>query len=71
MQGPRAQIDRKLYKRHMQEIMGCYPGLDIRAGSVFNLVFDHSHEALKDKRWGKVVGVRLGECDCCPFLNSD
>ena len=72
LQGPRAQVDRKLYKRHMQDIMGRYPGLDIRAGSVFNLVFDHSHEALEDKkRWGKVVGVKLGEYNFCPFLNSD
>ncbi|KAF8726182.1 hypothetical protein AX14_008005 [Amanita brunnescens Koide BX004] len=58
--GPRAQVDRKLYKRHMQEIMGHYPGLDIRAGSVFDLLFDCSREAPEDKkRWGKVVGVRL------------
>lgn len=56
----------------MQEIMNRYPGLDIKAGSVFNLVFDHSHEALEDKkRWGKVMGVKLGEYDCCPCLNSD
>ncbi|KAF8634667.1 hypothetical protein AX15_000768 [Amanita polypyramis BW_CC] len=59
--GPRAQVDRKLYKLHMQDIMNRYPGLDINAGSVFDLVFDHSPEALADKkrRWGKVVGVRL------------
>jgi tRNA uridine 5-carboxymethylaminomethyl modification enzyme len=71
LQGPRAQVDRKLYKRHMQVIMSRYPELDIRAGSVFNLVFGHSHAALEDgKRWGKVVGVKLGEYDCRPFLNT-
>ncbi|KAK2462400.1 hypothetical protein APHAL10511_005706 [Amanita phalloides] len=58
--GPRAQVDRKLYKRHMQEIIGQYPGLDIKTGSVFDLVFDHSHEAAPGgKQWGKVIGVRL------------
>ena len=51
--------------------MGRYPGLDIRAGSVFNLVFGHSPAALEDKkRRGKVVGVKLGEYDCCPVLNT-
>ncbi|KAM6490764.1 mitochondrial translation optimization protein, partial [Amanita muscaria] len=67
--GPRAQVDRKLYKRHMQEIMTSYPGLDIKAGSVFDLVFDHSLGALFDgrKRWGRVTGVKLdtGEIISC------
>lgn len=46
----------------MQELIGRYPGLDVRAGSVFDLVFDHSKEPLEDKRrWGKVIGVRLGK----------
>ena len=67
LQGPRAQVD----KWHMRAIMGRYPGLDIRAGSVFNLVFGHSPAALEDKkRWGKIMGVKLGEYDCCPFLNT-
>ena len=62
-QGPRAQVDRKLYKRYMQEIMNEYRGLDIKAGSVFDLVFNHSPDALVDnrKRWGTVIGVRLGK----------
>ncbi|KAA1470905.1 mitochondrial translation optimization protein [Dentipellis sp. KUC8613] len=40
--GPRAQIDRTLYKKHMQATLFSYPNLDIRAGSVFDLVLDHS-----------------------------
>ncbi len=56
----------------MQEIIGRYPGLDIRAGSVLDLVFDHSKEALEDKRrWGKVIGVRLGKPNSRLFLNSN
>ncbi|KAG6808489.1 hypothetical protein H0H93_016870 [Arthromyces matolae] len=55
--GPRAQIDRKLYKTHMQEALHNYPSLDIRAGSVFDLLFDHSDP----DRWGKIRGVKLGE----------
>ena len=56
----------------MQEIIGRYPRLDVEAGSVLDLVFDHSKEALEDKgRWGKVIGVRLGEPDSRLFLNSN
>ena len=61
-QGPRAQIDRKLYKKHMQSLLFNYPGLEVRAGSVFDLLFDGSDVG---KPWGKVVGVKLGT----PLLN--
>ncbi|GJF00419.1 tRNA uridine-5-carboxymethylaminomethyl(34) synthesis enzyme MnmG [Phanerochaete sordida] len=54
--GPRAQIDRKLYKRNMQETLHNYPNLDIRAASVHDLIFDH---ASADGIWGAVTGVRL------------
>ncbi|CAO3682732.1 unnamed protein product [Umbelopsis ramanniana] len=36
--GPRAQIDRKIYKRHMQHILKEYPNLTILSGSVHDLV---------------------------------
>ncbi|EED81849.1 predicted protein [Postia placenta Mad-698-R] len=39
--GPRAQIDRSLYKQHMQAALHNYPSLDIRSASVSDLVFDH------------------------------
>ncbi|KIK64123.1 hypothetical protein GYMLUDRAFT_95024 [Collybiopsis luxurians FD-317 M1] len=55
--GPRAQIDRKLYKKHMQAALANYPNLDIHAGSVFDLVFDH--ESAPFGKWGKISGVRL------------
>ncbi|KAI8063925.1 glucose inhibited division protein A-domain-containing protein [Gongronella butleri] len=38
--GPRAQIDRKLYKQHVQQWLQQYPNLTIRAGSVADLVMD-------------------------------
>ncbi|KAH0580554.1 hypothetical protein H2248_002047 [Termitomyces sp. 'cryptogamus'] len=56
--GPRAQIDRKLYKEHMQEALHNYSGLDIRAGSVFDVLFDHFDPSTSD-RWGKIKGVKL------------
>ncbi|KAF9912429.1 Mitochondrial Translation Optimization [Lobosporangium transversale] len=36
--GPRAQIDRKLYKKHMQKTLYEYPNLTIKAGSVSDIV---------------------------------
>ncbi|KAF9143043.1 Mitochondrial Translation Optimization [Mortierella sp. GBA39] len=36
--GPRAQIDRKLYKKHMQAALNEYPNLTIKAGSVSDIV---------------------------------
>ncbi|KAI8087038.1 glucose inhibited division protein A-domain-containing protein [Gilbertella persicaria] len=38
--GPRAQIDRKLYKRHLQEYLAHYPNLTIQSGSVSDLVLN-------------------------------
>ncbi|KAJ7577029.1 glucose inhibited division protein A-domain-containing protein [Mycena floridula] len=55
--GPRAQVDRKLYKKNMQEALDGYPNLDIKAGSVFDLVF--AHDDLPGHRWGKISGVKL------------
>jgi hypothetical protein len=57
LQGPRAQMDRRLYKQHIQETLNNYPNLEIRAGSVHDLIFDHT---LTDGTWGTVTGVRLG-----------
>ncbi|KAK7682052.1 hypothetical protein QCA50_015016 [Cerrena zonata] len=57
--GPRAQIDRKLYKRHMQETLHNYPNLDIKAASVHDLVLDHTADSLRPNTWGSVTGVRL------------
>ncbi|KAF9483702.1 glucose-inhibited division protein A subfamily [Pholiota conissans] len=57
--GPRAQIDRKLYKKNMQELLFNYPSLDIRAGSVFDLLFEEE----SGNPWGKVAGVKLENDD--------
>jgi tRNA uridine 5-carboxymethylaminomethyl modification enzyme len=61
IQGPRAQVDRKLYKRHMQETLFNYPNLDVRAGSVFDLILDHT--AASNGAAGPtfaVRGIKLG-----------
>ncbi|OBZ72941.1 Mitochondrial translation optimization protein 1 [Grifola frondosa] len=62
--GPRAQVDRKLYKQNMQELLLNYPNLTIRAGSVFDLTFKQPIEATHHSA---VEGVKLdsGEIITC------
>ncbi|KAL0082236.1 glucose inhibited division protein A-domain-containing protein [Phycomyces blakesleeanus] len=63
--GPRAQIDRKLYKKHLQEYLEDYPNLTIQTGSVADLVFEtdidsERHQVLEQKGAASAVkGVRL------------
>jgi tRNA uridine 5-carboxymethylaminomethyl modification enzyme len=40
VRGPRAQIDRKLYREAMQAELAAYPGLEIRAEAVEDLLLD-------------------------------
>ena len=69
VQGPRAQIDRKLYKRHMQETLFNYPNLDVRAGSVFDLVLDHTSASNGTAGPNFALrGIRLG--NKLPFASS-
>jgi tRNA uridine 5-carboxymethylaminomethyl modification enzyme len=61
--GPRAQMDRSLYRRHMQEALQNYKGLTIRRGSVFDLLlepFNASTPAQDKKICARVKGLRLG-----------
>jgi tRNA uridine 5-carboxymethylaminomethyl modification enzyme len=57
--GPRAQIDRKLYKKHMSEEMLAYPGLSVKEGKVADIIMDRSPDAIGQGRHGKITGVRL------------
>ncbi|CDS03937.1 hypothetical protein LRAMOSA06892 [Lichtheimia ramosa] len=63
--GPRAQIDRKLYKRHLQEYLKTYPNLTIKAGSVADLVMTkgdtgNEHQSIQEKgALAAVQGIKL------------
>ena len=69
VQGLRAQIDRKLYKKHMQELLLDYPNLDVRAASVHDLLWSQPSAScdfgqsspVEPKVWAQVAGVRLGK----------
>ena len=56
--GPRAQIDRALYKKHMRAEMMSYRGLQVKEGKVADILVDRSHGMIKGKH-GKITGVRL------------
>ena len=60
LQGPRGQMDRTLYRKNMQDTLLGYKNLDVRAGSVFDLIFDHTQPSTSQNVWGQVEGVRLG-----------
>jgi len=60
--GPRAQIDRKLYKNYMQQELMAYPNLDIVQGSVADIILDRSQDGRmldSDGHYGSISGVRL------------
>lgn len=65
-QGPRAQIDRKLYKKHLQLYLNEYPNLTIQSGSVSDLVLndnvtEEEQQRMISKGASQIVkGVKLG-----------
>ena len=67
--GPRAQIDRKLYNKHMHDEMMAYPGLTVKEGKVADIVVDRSPEAVGEGRHGKITGVRLESGEIIPTSN--
>ncbi|KAB8416375.1 hypothetical protein FH972_024894 [Carpinus fangiana] len=62
--GPRAQIDRKLYKKHMRDELLNYKkdgkgSLDVKEGKVADIVVDRSPKATRDGSHGRITGLRL------------
>ncbi|KAJ9664978.1 Mitochondrial Translation Optimization [Coniosporium apollinis] len=63
--GPRAQIDRALYKKYMREEMTNYKNLSIVEGSVADIVVQREGEQ-EEGRHGRITGVRLESGDIIP-----
>ncbi|KAI6788587.1 glucose-inhibited division protein A subfamily [Hortaea werneckii] len=57
--GPRAQIDRTLYKSNMREEMMRYSGLSVKEGKVADIIVDRSPHATQGGLHGKIRGVKL------------
>lgn len=59
--GPRAQIDRKLYKSHMQAELNSVPNLTLLEGSVSDLLITPiPSDSNTSKTVGKIQGIALG-----------
>jgi tRNA uridine 5-carboxymethylaminomethyl modification enzyme len=67
--GPRAQIDRALYKRYMKDEMLSYRGLSVVEGSVADVIVDQTQEEGSEGRYGKITGVRLESGQIIPTGN--
>lgn len=66
--GPRAQIDRALYQKHMREELTTYPGLSVVLGSVSDIVVGEVEqvEGQGDGAKSKITGVRLESGEIIP-----
>jgi tRNA uridine 5-carboxymethylaminomethyl modification enzyme len=67
--GPRAQIDRSLYKRYMKDEMLAYKGLSVVEGSVADIIVDRTQEEGSKGQYGKITGVRLESGEIIPTGN--
>ncbi|KAK4137312.1 GIDA-domain-containing protein [Trichocladium antarcticum] len=64
--GPRAQIDRALYKKHMREELESYPGLSVVPGKVSDIVVAENLDPNADGAKSKITGVRLESGEVLP-----
>lgn len=67
--GPRAQIDRALYKKYMREEIEGYKGLSVVEGSVADIIVDRTEEEGREGSYGKITGVRLESGQIIPTGN--
>jgi tRNA uridine 5-carboxymethylaminomethyl modification enzyme len=63
--GPRAQIDRALYKKHMRAELESYPNLSIVLGSVADIVISPNDDPTSQAKT-KITGVRLESGEVLP-----
>ncbi|KAI1151169.1 mitochondrial translation optimization protein [Nemania diffusa] len=64
--GPRAQIDRALYKKHMREELQTYPNLSIIPGTVSDIVIDDNVVGPNSAAKSRITGVRLETGEVLP-----
>lgn len=63
--GPRAQIDRALYKKYMRQELESYPNLSVVLGSVADIVVSDNDDLTSGAR-SKITGVRLESGEVLP-----
>ncbi|KAI9746603.1 MAG: Mitochondrial Translation Optimization [Claussenomyces sp. TS43310] len=62
--GPRAQIDRSLYQRHMRQELETYPNLSIVLGSVADIII--LEDEVNGRTSKRITGVRLESGEIVP-----
>jgi tRNA uridine 5-carboxymethylaminomethyl modification enzyme len=81
--GPRAQIDRSLYKKHMREEITGYKGLEVKEGKVADIVVQRDGDGVFGNegavargdqvegmgKHGKITGIRLESGETIPTKN--
>ncbi|KAL5121734.1 Mitochondrial Translation Optimization [Pleosporales sp. CAS-2024a] len=67
--GPRAQIDRSLYKKYMQQEMLNYERLTVVEGSVADIIVHRTQEEPSKGNYGTITGVRLESGQILPTAN--
>ncbi|KAK3692771.1 glucose inhibited division protein A-domain-containing protein [Podospora appendiculata] len=64
--GPRAQIDRALYQKHMRETLESYPNLSIILGKVSDIVVADNDATADGAAKTKITGVKLESGEVLP-----
>ena len=61
VKGPRALIDRKLYKKYMQDELLNYPNLTVKQGSVADIIINKNEHSSRNTEghYGHVTGIKL------------
>ena len=67
--GPRAQIDRSLYKKYMREELLACKGLSIIQGKVADIIVNREGPGLQVDGYGRITGVSLETGEIIPTGN--
>jgi tRNA uridine 5-carboxymethylaminomethyl modification enzyme len=70
VRGPRAQADRKLYRRAMQALLQAQPGLEIRGASVEDLLIEKGRLAGLKLADGEIIGCAAAVLTTGTFLRG-
>lgn len=74
VRGPRAQMDRQLYKQEMQQLLAAVPGLEILDGAVTNVLLEentrHNSVIVQSQADRAITGVMLASGDALTTENA-
>ncbi len=65
VRGPRAQMDRKIYKQRMQQLLAAVPGLEIVDGAITNVLLKGNRDTHTCPAKSSIAGVMLASGKSC------